>query len=153
MKLVLLSVGRMRSAELRKICSEYLKRMKKYASVECKEVKEEKGSVPSSRAKEASRILDFVRPDDFLIVCDQRGQQFSSKELSAFLQERERSGRGRTVFLIGGPYGFDKSVKDRADLLMSMSRLTFPHELAQTLLVETLYRSFSITRGEKYHHG
>jgi 23S rRNA (pseudouridine1915-N3)-methyltransferase len=151
-KLVLAAFGRMRSRALAAEAGEYLKRLRRYASLEALELREEKGDAPGARAREARRLISSLRDGDFLVLCDERGAEMSSTELAEFLAGRDRSGRGRTVFLVGGPFGVDDAVRARADVSLSLSRLTLPHELARLVLTETLYRAFSILRGEKYHH-
>jgi len=152
LKLVLAGIGRMRSRELAAVRAEYLKRMQRYAAVEVLEIKEEKGAGRGARGREAARVCKGLRDGDFLVVCDERGRQLSSRQLAGFLAERDRSGPGRTVCLVGGPYGVSDELRERADRLLALSRLTLPHELAQVVLTEALYRAMTITRGEKYHH-
>jgi 23S rRNA (pseudouridine1915-N3)-methyltransferase len=152
-KLVLAAFGRMRSRELGSAAGEYHRRLRKYAALEHLELREEKGDSRGSRDREADRLISSLREGDFLVLCDERGRQMCSAELADFLAERERSGRGRTIFLVGGPYGVGEAVRARADAALSLSRLTLPHELARLVLTEALYRAFSILRGEKYHHG
>ncbi len=152
MKLVLAGFGKLRSRELAAVRGEYLKRMRKYAALEVLKLKEEKGEGESVRKKESSRALAALRDGDFLVLCDERGDQFSSRQLAAFMAERERSGRGRTLFMVGGPYGVHDELRNRADRVLSLSKLTLPHELAHVLLAEAIYRAMTITRGEKYHH-
>ena len=152
MKLLLAAFGRLLSRELSAAAGEYLKRLGRYTSAETVELREERGASAAARRREAGRVEAALRPGDYLVLCDRRGRALSSGELAELLSERERAGRGRTVFLVGGPFGVDESVRARADLIFSMSRLTLPHELARLLLVEQVYRAFTILRGEKYHH-
>lgn len=152
MKLVLAAFGKMRSRALASASGEYLKRLRKYAALETLEIREERGEGLAGRRKEAVHLAGALREGDYLVVCDERGPEMSSAELAAFLAERDRAGRGRTVFLVGGAYGVDEAVRSGADRLLSLSRLTLPHEVARLVLTEALYRAFSILRGEKYHH-
>jgi 23S rRNA (pseudouridine1915-N3)-methyltransferase len=152
-KLVLAAFGRMRSGELAAAAAEYHKRLGKYCALERLEVREERGDSAAARRREAARFIEGLRPGDFLVLCDQRGRQPDTRGLADFLAERERAGPGRTVFLVGGPYGVDDSLRERAGLVLGLSRLTLPHELARLVLSEALYRAFSLLRGEKYHHG
>jgi 23S rRNA (pseudouridine1915-N3)-methyltransferase len=151
-KLVLAAVGRFRSAQLAAAAGEYLKRLRRYASPEVLDLREERGEEAAARAREAGRLSSALRDGDFLVLCDERGRQMSSAELAAFLAQRERAGRGRTVFVVGGPYGVDPALRERAGLVLALSRLTLPHELARLVLAEALYRAFTILRGERYHH-
>lgn len=152
MKLILAAFGKMRSAELSAAAGEYFKRLRKYTSAEVLDIKEERGESPAARRREAQRLAGSLREGDFLVLCDERGRQLSSRELADLLAKRERAGRGRSVFLVGGPYGVDESLRARADLVLSLGRLTLPHEIARLVLVEQIYRAFTILRGEKYHH-
>lgn len=153
MRLVLAAFGKLRSSGLAAAAGEYLKRLGKYTSAEVLELKEERGEDLAARRREAERLAGSLREGDFLVLCDERGEQLASRELAEFLAGRERAGRGRTVFLVGGPYGVNPALRARADLVFSLGRLTLPHELARLVLVEQVYRAFTILRGEKYHHG
>jgi 23S rRNA (pseudouridine1915-N3)-methyltransferase len=151
-KLVLAAVGRLRSREVGALRGEYLKRMRRYAAVETAVFPEEKGDGPAARSREDARIVGSLRAGDFLAVCDQRGRQLSSQGLAGFLAERERAGRGRTLLLVGGPYGVGPELRSSAGLLLGLSRLTLPHELAQLVLAEAVYRALSMLQGGSYHH-
>jgi 23S rRNA (pseudouridine1915-N3)-methyltransferase len=152
-KLILAAFGRGRSRELGAAAAEYVKRLRKYAAVQTLELREERGEGNSARRKEAERASAALREDDFLVLCDERGDELSSRGLADLLAARERAGRGRTVFLVGGPYGVNAELRARADRLLALSKLTLPHELARLVLIEAVYRAFTILRGEKYHHG
>ena len=152
MKLVLAAFGRMRSRELAAAAAEYHKRLRKYCALEKLEVREERGDTAAARRREAERFAKGLRAGDFLVLCDERGRGLDTRGLADFLAERERAGSGRTLFLVGGPYGVDDSLRERAGLVLGLSRLTLPHELARLVLSEALYRAFSLLRGEKYHH-
>jgi 23S rRNA (pseudouridine1915-N3)-methyltransferase len=105
------------------------------------------------KKKEAAVILDFLQKDDFLVVLDARGKQFTSEELAAFLQSKANDSTKNLIFLIGGAYGIDNTVMQRANYKWSLSPLTFPHQLVRLILAEQLYRACTILRNEKYHHG
>ena len=153
MKLAVLAFGRLRSAALRELATDYAKRIGRYVKLETVELREERGDSPAARRKEAERLAAALRDDDFWVLLDERGPQFSSAELAGWLRDRERAGGGsRTVFLVGGPFGVDAAVRARARLTLSPSRLTLPHELARVVLLEQLYRAYTILRGEPYHH-
>lgn len=107
---------------------------------------------PSLRKKEADLILGSLDKDDYLVVLDEKGKQFSSESLSAFLQARANESTRQLVFLIGGAYGLDETVLQRANYIWSLSKLTFPHQLVRLILCEQIYRACSILRNEKYHH-
>jgi len=153
-KLVVAAFGRLRSRELAAIAGDYLKRLGRYGPAEALELRDERGEDPASRRKEAERLEAALRPGDHLVLLDERGKQLSSPELAALIAERSRAGgAGRLVFAVGGPFGVDESVRRRANQVLSLSRMTLPHELARVVLLEQLYRAWTILRGEKYHHG
>lgn len=104
------------------------------------------------RRKEAKLILEWLEKDDFLVLLDEKGQSLSSEKLAAFLQARANESTKRIVFLIGGAFGVDESIKKRAHLTWSLSSLVFPHQLVRLILAEQLYRAATIIRNEKYHH-
>lgn len=104
------------------------------------------------RELEGREFLRCLGDRDALFLLDERGCQWSSEELSARLYERLASEQGKIVFLIGGPYGVSQSVRDRAGVTLSLSKLTFTHEMALLLLAEQLYRAAMIRKGSKYHH-
>jgi len=97
-------------------------------------------------------ILQQLQKDDYLILLDERGKQFSSPELSQWLQQRANESTKRIVFLVGGAFGVDDAVMKRADHTWSLSRLVFPHMLVRLILAEQVYRACTILRNEKYHH-
>ena len=132
---------------------EYLKRIKGHASVDIIEVCPKiKSSNPDEiKLQEAKAVLGLIGDSDFLIALDEHGKNLSSVELSSFLSDKMTQGKSSFSFLIGGAYGLHDSVKKRANLLLSLSKMTFPHQLARLILVEQLYRAFSIMRGEPYH--
>lgn len=105
------------------------------------------------KKQEASGILQNLHPGDFLVLLDETGKQLSAPEFAKFLQQRANESTKRVVFLIGGAFGVDESVKQRADFTWSLSRLVFPHMLVRLILAEQVYRACTILRNEKYHHG
>lgn len=109
-------------------------------------------SEPALKKAEASIILSQLDKDDFLVLLDERGKQFSSPELADFLQKRANESIRNIIFLIGGAYGVDETVTKRANVSWSLSKLVFPHMLVRLILSEQLYRACTILRNEKYHH-
>ena len=101
--------------------------------------------------KETASILDKIQPADFLVLCDEKGKGFDSKTLANKINSW-RQDYQRIVFVIGGAYGFSEDIYKRANLKLKFSDFTLPHELARTVLLEQVYRSFTILGGEKYHH-
>lgn len=104
------------------------------------------------RRKEAAMILEWIEKDDYLVLLDETGRSLSSEGLASFLQTRANESTKRVVFLIGGAYGVDESIKKRANFCWSLSTLVFPHQLVRLILAEQLYRAATILRNEKYHH-
>ena len=153
MKIVIMAFGKLRSPELAAAAAEYLKRLRRYAPAEAVELREERGEDPAARRKEAARLEGALAAGDWLVLLDERGRGLTSPELAGLIGERARAGGGgRLVFLVGGPFGVDPAVRRRANLTLSLSRMTLPHELARVLLLEQLYRAWTILRGERYHH-
>ena len=101
---------------------------------------------------EGEVILAKLQPSDMVILLDERGKEFTSREFAVWMEKQMASGRKRIVFVIGGPYGFSQSVYDRADGKVSMSKMTFNHEMIRLFFVEQMYRAMTILRGEPYHH-
>jgi 23S rRNA (pseudouridine1915-N3)-methyltransferase len=140
MRYRVVAVGRVRDAALRAACDEYLDRLKRYTRVEEREAKDE------------ARILEAVPEDGRLVVLSERGEQWTSGELAEWTARWEMDGRD-VAFAIGGADGVPEPVLRRAERAWSLSRLTFPHEMARLLLYEQLYRAYTIRRGEPYHRG
>jgi 23S rRNA (pseudouridine1915-N3)-methyltransferase len=104
------------------------------------------------KKKEAASVLESLQKDDYLVALDEKGKQFSSESLSMFFQARINDSHKQLIFLIGGAYGIDEAVLNRANHIWSLSHLTFPHQLARLILAEQIYRACTILRNEKYHH-
>ncbi len=148
-------VDRTRSSFLKEGESFYLERLRKYVQVEWVEVKPAK--IRKGRAEqdilsaEGDAIARKVAPRDYLVSLDRSGQQFDSEALAVWLESLSTRTEGWVNFLIGGPLGLSKELLDRASKILSLSRLTLTHEMSRLLLLEQLYRAFTILRGEKYH--
>lgn len=104
------------------------------------------------KKKEAEVVLPRITKEDYLVLLDERGRQLTSEGLATFIQGRANAGARRIIFLIGGAYGVDESVRQRANTVWSLSQLVFPHQLVRLLLAEQIYRACTIIRNEKYHH-
>ena len=141
MRIKIITIGKPKG-NFAEIFDEYTKRMSSFAKVETFHVKE-----GDSSEQKAIELMGKT----FKIVMSEEGRSFSSKKLAEFLEKREVSGQGDLSFFIGGPDGHSKDVKDQADLLMSLSELTLPHDMAMTFLAETIYRSLSILNNHPYH--
>jgi 23S rRNA (pseudouridine1915-N3)-methyltransferase len=110
------------------------------------------GDPASMKRQEAGPILEALGPDDYLVLLDERGKSWTSEQLSAFIGARASDSCRSLVFLIGGAYGVDEAVRNRARFTWSLSTLVFPHQLVRLLLAEQVYRACTILRNEKYHH-
>jgi 23S rRNA (pseudouridine1915-N3)-methyltransferase len=155
LKIRIIAIGKTSQDYLRTGQDVYLKRLAHYTNVEYKEFPDpgQKGSSPELlKSKEGELILKQIKTDDVLVLLDEKGQEYSSREFSIMLQKRMNAGTKSIVLVIGGAFGFSKNVYDRADLQLSFSRMTFSHEMIRVFLLEQLYRAFSILKGENYHH-
>ena len=158
MQIVILSVGKLREKPYRQMADEYLKRLGrygKYEEIEVPDLPERENASPAEEEKlktrEGEAVLQRLRPGDRVTALTISGRQRSSPELAAELGEARNRGAGRIVFVIGGSLGLGSNVLARADDEMSMSRMTFPHQLAKVMLLEQLYRAEKILAGERYH--
>ena len=155
MQIMLLAVGKCRKPYLREGVSDYINRIRRYASLEHIELREErtprKGATPSGLCREGERILRSLPENAFLVALDPTGDTCSSDALARRIQRIGIEGMRRIVFVVGGPSGLSSPVIQRADWRLSLSSFTFPHEIARLILLEQIYRAFTITRGEPYH--
>jgi 23S rRNA (pseudouridine1915-N3)-methyltransferase len=145
-------IGKTKDSHLRALQKKFLDRLRKYTRIDLIAIREIKPpGDPRALREEGKRILSRLQGGDFTVVLDSRGEELTSRGLSAFLQKHLLAGTKRMVFIIGGPEGLDEAVKGRADLVLSFSRLTFTHEMIRVLLLEQLYRSWTLLRGKQYH--
>ena len=134
---------------------EFLKRLKHFVKVDIRIIKEKKclSSIPESKEHQESckAFLTHIRKSSFVVMMDSRGKQKSSEELSQLVTKWENEGINHITFIVGGPLGFTEEVLKQANLIISLSKLTFPHDLARLILLEQLYRAFTIKSGTGYH--
>jgi 23S rRNA (pseudouridine1915-N3)-methyltransferase len=109
-------------------------------------------SVEQVKEKEGEAILRLVRGEDFLVLLDERGRELSSIQFADYLEKKSNGSAKSLIFIVGGPYGFSKKVRDAAGDSLSLSKMTFPHQLVRLIFAEQLYRALSILQGEPYHH-
>ena len=151
----IISVGKAKEAWIETGFSHYNNLLSKYAALEDVVVKAEKVRDESQRdlvlAREEENICARLESDNFLIVMDAAGKQYTSEKLAEYFNSKFNQGRSRFDLVIGSALGLSYKLKERADLLLSLSKLTFPHELTRLILAEQLYRALSILRGSKYH--
>lgn len=148
---VIVGVGRLREKFFRDAAEEYKKRLSRYVKldiIEVDDLPEDGGDM--TKKKEGEMILSKIRPDDFVVANCIDGKQMDSVELSEFFREREMYG-SRVVFVIGGSLGLSDEVIRRANKKLSMSKMTFPHQLFRVMLLEQIYRAQKIISGERYH--
>ena len=134
-------------------CKDYIKRLSRLTDFNMLILPDVKSSDTSTLLlKEAKQVLEKLKADDQLILLDERGKMMSSTEWAADLEQRQMNNQKRVVYLIGGAYGFDELLYQRANAMMSMSKLTFSHQIIRLLFLEQLYRAFTIIKGLPYHH-
>jgi 23S rRNA (pseudouridine1915-N3)-methyltransferase len=156
MKIWFWSIGKAHDSYVKEGVAEFTKRISKYFPVEWTIIPVPKNAGMLSeidlKKREGETILQWLKPDDYLIALDEHGKQFSSEGLSELLQERASASTKTVVFLIGGAFGLDAAVLKRAQIKWSLSQLTFPHQLVRLILAEQIYRACTILQNEKYHH-
>lgn len=156
MKITLLTVGRTDRDWVRQGLDVYTSRLKHYVPFVIAEIPELKNVSALSRdqikTKEGELILQNIRPADDVILLDERGREYSSLEFAKVLQDKISYTGKDIVFVIGGAYGFSDEVYRRADSRISLSRMTFSHQMVRAIFAEQIYRAFTIMRGEPYHH-
>ena len=158
MKITIVCAGKLKETYLRTGIAEYEKRLRPYADVKTREIVEERMKEKPSAAekaetirREGERLLAQVPQDAYLIVLDVGGAELSSEEFAAKIDHLAVTGESHIAFLIGGPFGLSDELRRCADLRLSFSHFTFPHQLIRLFLVEQIYRAFKISRGEPYH--
>lgn len=155
MKITILCIGKTGTAYLKEGTLVYLDRLKHYAKVEYKELPDihTRGMTPDMlKQREGDSILKQLRQEDFLLLLDEKGDHYSSRDFAEFLQKKMNTGTKNMFLVVGGAFGFSKDVYDRANGKISFSKMTFSHEMIRLLLAEQLYRAFTILKGEGYHH-
>ena len=156
MEISLIVIGKTNARYLQEGIDEYIKRLKHYIPYSITVLPDIKNTkkVTEEQQKEAEGklMLDTLKPGDCLVLLDERGKEFTSVAFADYLQRKMNAGLRRLVFVIGGPYGFSQSVYDRADEKISLSKMTFSHEMIRLFFTEQIYRAMTIQRGEPYHH-
>jgi 23S rRNA (pseudouridine1915-N3)-methyltransferase len=152
LKLTMIAYGKIKTPEYRALTEEYLKRLSLYAKVDVIELEAESfnsGEEVRAKKKEAERLLDYIHRHKLgtVILCDERGKEFTSKEFASELEKL-----GEAVLVIGGTLGFGESVKEMHQVKLALSKMTLPHELARVVLAEQLYRAGTIIAGKTYHY-
>ena len=156
MKIILIQIEKTTDSYLIEGIKNYTERLKNYISFKTETIVMPKSvrqkPFDEQKKAEAAEIIKLLEQSDFLVCLDEHGKQFTSIEFSEFLNKRMVSGCKRIVFLIGGPFGIDKSILEKSSYTLSMSNMTFSHQMIRLFFCEQLYRGFSILKNEKYHH-
>lgn len=139
MKIALITVGKTNAKELQETIADYAKRINRYSPFEFIETSDEKLE---------KNLEKFER----VFLLDEKGREYTSVEMSEFVEKQMNMGLKNIVFVVGGPFGFPQPVRDMADDTIALSKMTFPHDLVRVIFLEQLYRAFTILKNEKYHH-
>lgn len=158
MRITILCVGKIKEKFYRDAIAEFEKRLGRYCRLEILEVADEQtpeGASPALeeqiREKEGARILSRIREGQFVCTLEIQGKKMTSEQFAAFLEQTAMEEKGQIIFVIGGSLGLSQAVRQRSDLAVSFSDMTFPHQLMRVILCEQIYRGFRIGRGEPYH--
>ena len=156
MKITLACIGKTDEKFIQEGIDKYLKRLKHYINfniVVIPDVKNVKNmSESQQKEKEAELFMKQINNGDLVILLDEKGKEFRSIEFSNYLEQKMVSSVQHMIFLIGGPYGFADTIRERANYKISLSKMTFSHQMVRMFFVEQVYRAFSIMKGEPYHH-
>lgn len=156
MKIIVLVTGKTTTSYVREATAQYLDRIAHYVPVEFVTLPDVKATKTLSeqmqKEKEGQAMLEYFQPSDRVVLLDERGRELTSREFASAIEKRMASGIKRLVFVVGGPYGFSEAVYNRADAKLSLSKMTFSHEMVRLFFVEQIYRAMTILRGEPYHH-
>ncbi len=156
MKIKLLLIGKTDESYLKQGIEKYTKRIKHYLSFDFITIPDLKNtrnlSEEQQKQKEGELILNQLNPADFVVLLDEKGKEYSSVDFSIFIEKQMISGLKNLIFIVGGPYGFSKQLYERSNIKISLSQMTFSHQMVRLIFVEQLYRAMSIIKGEPYHH-
>ena len=152
----LLAVGKTDDKDLQKLIDQYVKRLKHYCKFKIEIIpdikKSKKMDENLQKQKEGELILAKTQASDILVLLDENGKNFSSVGFSTWLQKQMNTGMKQLIFVIGGPYGFSDEVYQRANQKISLSKMTFSHQMVRLFFTEQIYRAFTILKNEPYHH-
>lgn len=156
MTIELIVIGKTDSEAVASLTDQYMKRINhylKFSVTALPDIKNTKNiSHDSQKRQEGEMLLKNISDGDYVVLLDEKGAQYRSMEFAAWLQKRLNSSVKKLTFIIGGPYGFSKKVYERADASVSLSKMTFSHQLVRAVFCEQLYRGFTILKNEPYHH-
>ena len=156
MKFTLLVVGRTVDKHFTALISEYTGRVSHYVPFDMEVIPELKGtkslSMQQQKDKEGELILKSLQPTDMVVLLDEHGQEFRSVDFARWIERKMQTLQKRLVFVVGGPYGFSDTVYSRANEKISLSKMTYSHQMVRLVFAEQLYRAMTIIKGEPYHH-
>jgi len=156
MTIKLVCIGKTDKKELEAMIKIYSDRLQHYIKFELEIIPDLKKTKNldenQQKSKEGDLILSGIQNSDFVVLLDENGKQFTSESFSEYIQKRMNTGLKRLIFVIGGPYGFSEEVYKRADSKISLSKMTFSHQMVRLFFTEQLYRAFTILKNEPYHH-
>ncbi|MEZ4911308.1 MAG: 23S rRNA (pseudouridine(1915)-N(3))-methyltransferase RlmH [Saprospiraceae bacterium] len=154
MKIRILCIGKTNEPYLLTGVKLYLDRLKHYTSIEFDELKDIKVVTDPEqlKLKEAELIQSKLKPDDIIVLLDENGQEFSSVKFSNFIEQKQLHSTKNLIFIIGGAFGHHDTLKKNSHHVLSLSKMTFSHQMVRLILVEQIYRAFTIIRNEKYHN-
>jgi len=156
MKVQFWVVGKTTDTYLLPGINDYKNRLTRYCQFEYIELPSAKigknASEKETKLKEEKAVLEKLQKSDFLVLMDEKGQEYTSEKFSSFLSSHQMRGTKSLVFLIGGAYGFSSDVYERANIKIALSKMTFTHQMVRLIFLEQLYRAYTITKREKYHH-
>lgn len=154
MQICIWSIGKTQEKYLKEGINLYLKRLTHYTKIQYEEWKDVKPGINSEETtkREAEMILSKLKNNDVLILLDEKGKELGSTELAHFLEKFQVQSSKNIVLLIGGAYGHHVMIRDRAQYIISLSKMTFSHQMVRLFLVEQIYRAFTILKNEKYHN-
>lgn len=156
MRILLIIIDSIPSISLKDWMDAYEKRINRYCHFEIHTISVPKNvrykSIEEQKDEEARLIEKYLKDSDYVIILDEHGKEFSSMEFSHWIQKKQQMSFKRLVFIIGGPYGFSDTIKNTYPEKISLSKMTFSHEIVRLIFLEQLYRAFTIINGQKYHH-
>ncbi|MFC2086940.1 23S rRNA (pseudouridine(1915)-N(3))-methyltransferase RlmH [Bacteroidota bacterium] len=156
MRVVLIAIGKTKFAYIQHAIADYNKKINQFLKFEYKEISNSNlkkiSNLNIMREKEAEIILKYLNKEDKLILLDERGKEFNSVEFSNYIETAFQSLARRLVFVIGGAYGFSDSIRKKADIILSLSKMTFSHQLTRIVFLEQLYRALTIINRHPYHN-
>ena len=156
MKLILLQTGRTTDNYIVEGIANYYERIKKYVSFEIQTIPEIRNTknmpVNEQKSKEGEKLSEQINNDDYVLLLDEKGKEFDTVEFASFLEKSFMLRKKRIVFVIGGPWGFSDEIYKRSDAKISLSKMTFSHQLVRLLFMEQFYRALTVIKGDPYHH-